>query len=204
MSDKSKGESQMANENSQNADPILDLPGAVPVPPVPDAFTVAAAKAVLAQADAAEAEASRTRLVEQLKVVRADLHTLRPQLENLRLRVMGLQADEENIARAISVREERISELMATRPECANWLPLDPDVLQWSTALEEKRAELVKLREAGRALPNLYQLRLEGVELATRISTLQYAETNILNRLSGTSGRAWGGKLVTSSVGGVF
>ena len=53
-------------------------------------------------------------------------------------------------------------------------------------------------------MPNLYRLQLEGVELQQRVASLEYAERNILNALSGVSGKAWGGRLIEGGISPVF
>jgi chromosome segregation ATPase len=170
----------------------------------PSALDVAQARAVIVAAEQADAAASKVKMLEQLRTVRAELRTARPQLEALRRRIMYLQADGENLARAARVREERISELMAARPAVCDYLPADPECVQWSAVLEQKQSEIAQLREAGAALPNLYQLQLSGVELAMRISDWQFAETNILNRLRGMSGKAWAGHLIEGGISTAF
>ena len=188
--------------------PVARIPAPPPpaptAPPAPNALEVARAKDVLTRVAQHEADARKAELLVQLRDVRAQLRAARPQLAVLASRVRSLQADGENLSRAISTREERISELYAAKPAVADFLPGDPEVLQWRLALEAKESELAQLRAAGAAMPNLYQLRLEGVELQQRVAALEYAETNILNRLSGVSGKAWGGRLVAGGISTAF
>ena len=180
-------------------------PPAPPAPPTPvDPLELKRAQDILARADAAEAAARKAKLVEQLKAVRAELRTLRPQLAKVASTVMGLRADGENIATAIRIRQEAISQLQAEKPGAADFLPDDPDVVEWRAAVSAREREVEHLRSVAESLPNLYQLQLQGVELQQRVASLEYAEVNTINALSGVSGKAWGGKLVGSSVGGVF
>ena len=165
------------------------------------AASVAAAEAELARAKAAQAAARRPELIANLKVVRKELRTLRPKFEKLKADVMNLQAEHDNILRAIAWREDGVSTMLASKPACADVLPDDPEVQQWVAALEEKRGEVSQLRAALAAMPDLYSLRLEGVELAQRIQSLQFSESSILNQLSGTSGKSWAGKAVPEAGG---
>lgn len=169
----------------------------------PSAFEVAKAHSTLAEAEQAERAASKLILVDQLKTIRVELHALRPKLAALKINLLDMQGNADNVDRAIAVREERVSELMAARPAAADYLTAaeDADVAQWESAIQQKRGELAQLRAHIARLPNLYQERLAGVELSMRINNLQFAETSIINRLSGQSGKAWGGHLIT---GGVF
>lgn len=153
------------------------------------------AEAALAKAKAKQANARPPALIEQLKAVRAELRELRPRLAKLKDRVLSLQAEHENIMHAIGLREDRVSELLRDTPACAEFLEDDPDVLEWRRTVEALRDELARLRAALSEQPNLYALRVEGVEIATRISSLQFSEASILNQLAGTSGKSfWGGK----------
>ena len=166
------------------------------------AANVAAAEAELARAKAAQAAARRPELIANLKVVRKELRTLRPKFEKLKADVMNLQAEHDNILRAIAWREDGVSTMLASKPACADVLPDDAEVVQWAAALGEKRTEIAQLRSALAAQPDLYGLRLSGVELAQRIQSLQYSESSLLNALSGTSGKSWAGKQVET--GGVL
>jgi chromosome segregation ATPase len=145
----------------------------------------------------AQAESRRPALIQQLHAVRTELRALRPQFEKLKVNVLNLQAEHDNIMLAVTVREEGVSELLRDKPAVADVLPDDPEVVQWSAALEQKRTEITQLRAALAAKPNLYSLRLEGVELASRIQSLQFSESSLTNQLAGTSGKSWGGKAIT-------
>ena len=176
-------------------------PPAPPAPPTPDAFAMATARAVIAQADVAAAEVRKALLIEQLKAVRADLAVKRPILAVLASRIMGLRDAGQNLARAIEQRQERISALMAERPVVLDFIPSDPEAVAWRAAVEQRESEIAQLRAAGAALPNLYQLQLSAVTLQGEIQQLEWTQTNILNRLNPVRGSAWGGHLIT---GGVF
>jgi chromosome segregation ATPase len=149
----------------------------------------------------AQAESRRPALIQQLHAVRTELRALRPQFEKLKVNVLNLQAEHDNIMLAVTVREEGVSELLRDKPAVADVLPDDPEVVQWSAALEQKRTEITQLRAALAAKPNLYSLRLEGVELASRIQSLQFSESSLTNQLAGTSGKSWGGKAIPESGG---
>ncbi|MGP8270968.1 MAG: hypothetical protein ACLQLH_12925 [Terracidiphilus sp.] len=180
-------------------------PPAPPAPPAPvDPLELQRAQGILARHAQEQADARRSKLLDQLRAVRAELRTARPAFAVIAAKVMGLRADGENLSRAISTRQERISELHASKPACADYLPSDPDVVEWRAALAATEVEIEHLRSVAESLPNLYQLQLQGVELQQRISSLEYGETNLLNALSGVSGKAWGGKLAIGGVSGVF
>lgn len=149
----------------------------------------------------AQAESRRPALIQQLHAVRTELRALRPQFEKLKVNVLNLQAEHDNIMRAVTVREDQASELLNSRPACFDYLPDDPECVQWASVLEEKRTEISGLRMVLAAQPNLYSLRLEGVELASRISGLQFSESSLTNQLAGTSGKSWGGKAIPESGG---
>jgi chromosome segregation ATPase len=149
----------------------------------------------------AQAESRRPALIQQLHAVRTELRALRPQFEKLKVNVLNLQAEHDNIMLAVTVREEGVSELLRDKPAVADVLPDDPEVVQWSAALEQKRTEITQLRAALAAKPNLYSLRLEGVELASRIQSRQFSESSLTNQLAGTSGKSWGGKAIPESGG---
>jgi chromosome segregation ATPase len=159
------------------------------------------AKAELTRAKAAQAGARRSDLIANLKTVRQELRKLHPKLERLKVTVLNLQAEHDNIMLAVTVREEGVSELLRDKPTVADVLPDDPEVVQWSAALEQKRGEITQLRAHLAAQPNLYSLRLEGVELASRISGLQFSESSLTNQLACTSGKSWGGKAIPESGG---
>jgi chromosome segregation ATPase len=170
----------------------------------PSAFEVAKARQTLAEAEQAEREASRATLLASLKVVREQLAIKRPMLATLSSRVMQLRAQGENLDRAIRLREEDVSQLMSERSDIVDYLPDDPDALSWTRAVEQKRAEITQLREAGLELPNLCQLQLEGVTLQNEILQLEHAQTSILNRLGPARGSAWGGKLLDDGLHTAF
>jgi hypothetical protein len=154
----------------------------------------ARAKDELTCAQAAQAGAGRSGLVATLKAVRQELRVLLPKLEQMKVTVLNLQAEHDNIMLAVTVREEGVSELLRDKPAVADVLPDDPEVVQWSAALEQKRTEITQLRAALAAKPNLYSLRLSGVEIASRIQSLQFSESSLLNQMAGTSYASWGGK----------
>jgi chromosome segregation ATPase len=159
------------------------------------------AKVELTRAKAAQAGASRSDLIANLKTVRQELRSLRSKFERQKVTVLNLQAEHDNIMLAVTVREEGVSELLRDKPAVADVLPDDPEVVQWAAALEQKRTEITQLRAALAAKPNLYSLRLEGVELASRIQSLQFSESSLTNQIAGTSGKSWGGKAVPESGG---
>lgn len=171
----------------------------------PDPLEVARAKDVLARAAQAEAEARKQQLTTKLAEIRAELRTARPTLGVLAAQIRGLRADEQNLARAIATRQERLTELHAAKPSCADFLPNDPDVLVWQARVNSCESEIAQFQSVSATLPSLYRLQLETVELQQRVTSLEYAETNCVNALRGLPrSTTWGGKEIVGGVSGVF
>ncbi|MGP8252717.1 MAG: hypothetical protein ACLQHF_11835 [Terracidiphilus sp.] len=166
---------------------------------------VAIAEAELRRARAAQAEQRRNELTENLRLVRAELRVKQPELAELKVRVFNQQAAEDNLRRKIVSRQESIASLHAERPIIAYVLSDDPDVVHWREALEAREAEVLLLQEELRAMPNLMQMRLAGVELTQRVQALEHAQVNLVNALSATGTQeVWGGRAVEGGISGVF
>lgn len=163
-------------------------------------LAVMEAQSVIATAKADQDAARRSELVKQLREVRTQLRTLTPKLATMRRAVLDGQAQQDNLLRAIQNREDRVNELHAAAPVVVGILDDDPDVVQWNSALALAETELGSLQNSLHALPNLMTMRIEGVELATQIQTLTFAEHNLLNALDNlkrsTPRATWGGKQV--------
>jgi hypothetical protein len=179
-------------------------PTPAPIPPAPNAFAVAAARAVIAHSDAAATAARKAELVAQLVEVRKLLAVKAPMLAAQRVNLLDLQAQGENIDRAVMRRREQISELLASAPEIAAYLPGDPEAVAHRMQINRYQEEIAQLRAAGAALPVLEIETLAAVTFQNEVRQLQWTQGQILNRLDALSGRVlhpWGGHLVT---GGVF
>jgi hypothetical protein len=185
--------------------PPTPAPAPAPIPPAPSAFAVATARATIAQADAAVAAARKTELVAQLVEVRKLLSVKAPRLAALCINLLELQAQGANIDVAIVRRREKITELLATTPECASWLPNDPEVLAHRAQIARYEDEIAQLHAAGAALPIFEQEVLAAVILQDEVRRLHWTQGSIVNRLDALSGRKlipWGGKSVGE--GGLF
>jgi DNA repair exonuclease SbcCD ATPase subunit len=161
----------------------------------------ARAKSELARALATQNDTRRSDLIANLKSVRQELRKLRPKFTQLKSRVLAQQAEHENIHRAIQIREDHVSELLASQPDCYDYLPDDPECLQWAAAIEAVRKETEQLRAHLASQPNLYALRLEGVELSQRIENLQFSEASLITLLAGKSSKSWGGESIPEAGG---
>jgi predicted nucleic acid-binding Zn-ribbon protein len=158
--------------------------------------SVAQAQAMLAQAEEAQRAERRAQLVAQLKTTRSELRTQQQALENLKRQVFKGQAALDNILREQQMYLNALGANAQRKPACAEMLPDDPDVVAWRMRETDLEANLARLREQRAALPNLELLRGDGVLLAHQVQALQYAESNILNTLTGS--------LATKPEGGVF
>ena len=106
------------------------------------------------------------------------------------------QNDLDNIREEIGILSNALAMFEAQKPDAADYLPEDPEVVAWRNKCATLEAELERLRSKRVALPNIELLRAEGVNLAQHVQALRYAEANILKALDGT--------LAQSPVGGVF
>lgn len=150
--------------------------------------------------NAEEQAEHRTTLIKKLTDVRALLHELEPKLAKLKAAVFTRQAEENNFVSRLQVRNDDVSTWLAARPRVADYLPDDPEAVDWQAALEARQAKVEELHVQHRALPNLYELRAEGVELTQRIQGLHFEENNLLNALAGRPHN----EIATGSVRTVF
>lgn len=150
---------------------------------------VEAARVQLAQAEAAQREERRAKLIERLAQVRAELLDKRAELEQLSARVLKAQSDLDNARNSILVRTDDLAELEAARPAVADFLPDDSEVRAWNQKRSALLAELDRLRAARIVLPPLEAMRFDGVNLAKRVQDLMFAESSILNELDGVIGK---------------
>jgi chromosome segregation ATPase len=154
------------------------------------------AEATIAAAKAEQIKTRRRELIAQLRVVRAELRVLLPELDQMRRDILDGQSIRDNLHRALSIRQDRVNDLHAEEPATANYLPDDPDVTRWRAALKEAEEVVVTLHGQIREQPNLERLRVQGVELQQRVQGLQYREANTLTALDALKGRghaSWGG-----------
>lgn len=166
---------------------------------------IAEAELVLARAKAVQAEQRRNELTENLRLVREELRVKQPELARLKVVVLNQQAAEDNLRRKILNRQDTVSSLHADRPAVADVLPDDPDVVRWCAALEAREEEVRALQAELSAMPNLLQLRTEGVVLTQRVQVLEHAHVNLLNALNALppAQKVWGGRAVAGGIFGV-
>ena len=134
--------------------------------------------------------------VKQLKAVRAELRTKRAAFDKLAKRIMQGQEDLNAVYANQTAVIAALGRLQDAKPEIADFLPNEPEVLEWKDNVRILTGRLEKLKAARLALPNVELLRIEAVQLRERIQQLQYAESNCLHRLDGT--------VATTRPGGVF
>ena len=160
------------------------------------ALSVVEARAQLDAAEAAEKKVRRSKLTAELAAVRAELRTKRKAFAKLSKEVMEGQANLDNVRGNIIAVSDALSRLQTVKPACADVLPDDPESKEWQENCAVLNARLDKLRAERQSLPSVELLRNEGVQLRERIQQLEFAESNLLNELSGT--------LAQNRVGGVL
>jgi hypothetical protein len=154
------------------------------------------------------AAARKAELVAQLVEVRKLLAVKAPLLAALRINLLDLGAQGMNIDRAVMRRREQISELVASTPEIAAYLPGDSEAVAHRAQIQRYQDEIMQLRDAGAALPVYEQEVLTAVNLQNEVHAAEWRQGQILNRLDALSGKVlipWGGKSVgEGSVRSVF
>lgn len=161
---------------------------------------LAEAQAQLNRAQDIERTRQHEELLQQLAAVRHDHREAKARYQVLRRQFYQQQEDRANAQDRINRMLTQITESLACRPEVADLLPADPDVVRWREqheALERKRDQLIVARDR---LPDPELVRREAAGMEGpygSIATLQYAEQNLLRKLEGRSG-------VTRLEGGVF
>ncbi len=150
--------------------------------------SVAQAQAVLARAEEAQRAERKAALVAQLKSTRSELRTQQQALEKLRRQVFKGQADLDNVQREQQLYLNALGVNAQRKPDVADLIPDDPEVMAWRMRENDLEANLARLRAQRSALPNLELLRADGVRLAQQVQALQYAESNILNTLTSDIG----------------
>ncbi len=159
-------------------------------------LTVEQARTALADAEAAQREERRAELTTRLASVRAELRAERESFSKLERQVHNAQVDLNNVRSAILATSDALSRVQAAKPEIADHLPDDPEVVQWTRHCEQYEARLKELQAQRRALPNVERMRFDGVQLRDRIQQLEFAERDLLNQLNNA--------LASTRVGGVF
>jgi chromosome segregation ATPase len=123
----------------------------------------------------------RTKLIAELKEVRAELRTKRKAYALLEKKVLQGQAALDSIYSSQMAIFDARGRLQSIRPEVADYLPNDESVIEWNSNINALDERLAKLREARSKLPNVQLLRMEGVQTHGIIQSLEWRETQILN-----------------------
>ena len=158
--------------------------------------SVIAARLLIQQAEESQRAVRRAQLIEQLKVIRADIRTYQREFEKLKRQIDKGQTDLDNCRAEIVRHSDALSSTLLQKPAVADHLPLDDDVVDWRSRCETLERGLQILRARRVALPNVELLRIEGVNLAQRIQALQFSANALINTLNGT--------IAQSPVGGIF
>lgn len=159
-------------------------------------LSVIEARTQLAQAEADARKERRTKLIEDLRTVRSELKAKRKTYAQLERKVLEGQAALDSIYSSQMAVIDARGRLQTVRPEIADFLPNDPEVLEWNDNIRILDERLVKLREARSKLPNVQLLRAEAMRTHDAIMQLEWREGNILNELNNS--------LAKNRVGGVF
>jgi uncharacterized protein YhaN len=146
------------------------------------------AETQLRQAKAEEAAKAQNALKKELAETRAALRTARSDYMSLAKRI---RAGEASVARLQAMVDEITGELtlsMSERPEVADALPEDEDVVAWKSQhdrLLARRQELIDKRNRVTASmpPRLEAAKYEGQ--FGKISALERSCTNLLRRING-------------------
>jgi len=158
-------------------------------------LSVVAARVALAQAEVRAADERRAALTKQLGEVRAELKTARKTFDKLAKQVMAGQAKLDAIHSNQMFTMDALGRLQSVKPAAADFLPGDPEAVEWADNCRILSERLEKLKREKLTLP-MEALRLEGVQLRDRIQQLAYAESTLLNDLHGA--------VAAERVGGVF
>lgn len=149
-------------------------------------FAAAEARTVLAQNEEEQKELKRAQQIAQLATIRTELRTKQAVLNALPQKIADAQNDLDNTRRHLLAVSDELSTLEHAKPEMAEYLPTDPEVVEWNARRADLEAKLGELRAQRAGLPNVELMRIEGVNLHRRVGELVYAESNLLNQLKGT------------------
>ncbi len=151
-----------------------------------DTVSVDQARAVLTRAEAEQTTQQRAELIQKLSTVRAEHRQAQARYEELATSIKTRRKERAEWQQKINQVVTRIQESWHVRPEVAEYLPDDPEVMEWQrkhTILEQERATLIQnrdqipdpegdVKEAG---------AFEGVHGS--LAQLEFTERNILAQL---------------------
>jgi chromosome segregation ATPase len=149
---------------------------------------IAEARAVLAQAEADEKQRRMAGLRFSLAQVRQERPAAEARYQEL-CDLIHYQAEvranaQGRVARAF----EALRESERQRPEVAEFLPEDPEVVRWRKAHEALKAQCERRIAERDALPDPDRLRPEAAEVGSSILNLKLAEQNLIRALRGRGG----------------
>ena len=152
--------------------------------------------AVDAQQEVEQRKERRTKLTKRLAEVRAELRSKRSAFDKLAKRIMQGQEDLNAVNGNMMAVIDALGRYQAAKPAVVDFLPSDPEAVEWNDNVRILSKRLEKLKTGKLALPNVQLVRIEAIGMRDRIQQLEYAESNIVNELEGT--------LAQNRVGGVF
>ncbi len=160
-------------------------------------MNVQQAEAQLQQAKAAEAEKAREALRGQLADIRKQLRVARASYQDLSKRIRNGENQVARIQAQIDELTTELTLLMEQRPEVADALPNDAEVVDWRQTHQElinRRETLIQQRtRATSAIPPLVEaVKFEGN--FGLIANLERAQHNLVRRIKGEPiGASWEG-----------
>lgn len=140
----------------------------------------------------------RAHHVDQLAAIRQDLRESREPYEAQKPILLAQQTDYENGRRRIRDADAAISESLSEKDAVCDILPDDPVSQAWQKAHDALLVKRAQHLAAFQALPDPETLGREHANLLSRINGLEYAESNLINRIEGRSGKAF------AAPGGVY
>lgn len=152
--------------------------------------------AVVAQQEVEQRKEGRTKLTKQLGEVRTELRTKRSAFDKLAKRILHGQEDLNAVQGNMMAVIDALGRYQAAKPSVVDFLPSDPEAVEWNDNVRILSERLEKLKAEKLALPNVQLLRIEAIGMRERIAQLKCAEGNIVSELDGT--------LAVNRVGGVF
>jgi len=155
-------------------------------------LNVTLAKANLDAAQRERAIELREATKAQLARTREDRINAEAELEQMIVTIKQREGAVGTAQSAVDVFVARLTENMTLRPDVADVLPHDPEVVRWQerhTRLTEAHNQAVNRR---RELENVGPSKLAAVQLHEKVTKLQRTERNLLEQLSGTGpGGGW-------------
>ncbi|MGB8028804.1 MAG: hypothetical protein WCF30_03980 [Terracidiphilus sp.] len=153
-------------------------------------------RAQLAEIEATERKERRTKLVANLVAVRGELKIKRREFEKLAKKIFNAQPELDAIHRNMMSVIAAQGYHAAGRPAVCDFLPNEPEAVQWFDGVRTLNERLEELKKAKQTLGNIELLRIEAIGIRERVQQLEFAESDFINQLQNSSG--------VDRVGGVF